>query len=83
MPKSSHVKLLKKVKIPNATGSSWGWAPALFDTRGRVRRDHVMIDGNDEIHTEGSYYVEWWKGGKRHREAVGPNAFAAADVAKA
>ena len=83
MPKSSQVKLLKKVKIPSPSGASWGWAPALFDSRGRVRRDHVVVNGKDELHTEGSYYVEWWKAGKRHREAVGPNAFAAADVAQA
>lgn len=83
MPKSSQVKLLKKVKILNAGGTTWGWASALFDSRGRVRRDHVVVDGKDETHTEGSYYVEWWEGGQRHREAVGPNAFAAADVAKA
>src|ERR1700733_3551976 len=83
MPKSSQVKLLKKVKIPSPGGTSWGWAVALFDSRGRVRRDHVVVNGKDENHPEGSYYVEWWKGGTRHREAVGPNAFAAADVAKA
>jgi len=38
---------------------------ALFDSKGRVRRDHVMIEGRDEAHSEGSYYLEWWDGGKR------------------
>ena len=75
MPKTSRVKLLKKIK----TNGNWIQAPALFDSKGRVRRDHVLIDGRDEVHPEGSYYLEWWDGGKRYREAVGPNAFAAAD----
>src|SRR6516164_11681029 len=52
---------------------------ALFDSKGRVRRDHVMIEGRDEAHSEGSYYLEWWDGGKRYREGAGPNAFAAAE----
>jgi hypothetical protein len=44
-----------------------------------VCRDHVMIEGRDETHTKGSYYLEWWEGGKRYREGAGPNAFAAAE----
>ena len=38
-----------------------------------------MIEGRDEAHSEGSYYLEWWDGGKRYREGAGPNAFAAAE----
>src|SRR5262249_13529865 len=38
----------------------------------RVRRDHVMIEDHDEVHAEGNYYLEWWDGGKRYREAAGP-----------
>jgi integrase len=83
MPKISQVKLLKKIKIPTAGSATWAWAPALFDSKGRVRRDHVVVDGRDETHSEGSYYLEWWEGGKRYRESVSPNAFAAADIARA
>jgi hypothetical protein len=39
----------------------------------------VKVEGRDEAHAEGSYYLEWWDGGKRYREAVGPNAFVAAE----
>jgi integrase/recombinase XerD len=53
---------------------------ALFDSKGRVRRDHVKVEGRDEAHAEGSYYLEWWDGGKRYREAAGPNAFVAAET---
>src|SRR6516165_5424363 len=75
MPKISRVKLLKKVK----SNGNWILVPALFDSKARVRRDHVMIEGGDETHSEGSYYLEWWDGGKRYREGAGPNAFAAAE----
>lgn len=79
MPRISRVKLIKKIKIPSPDGATWTFAPALFDSKGRVRRDHVMVSGADEVHPEGSYYLEWWNGGRRSREAAGPNAFAAAD----
>lgn len=38
-----------------------------------------MIEGRNEAHSEGSYYPEWWDGGKRYREGAGRNAFAAAE----
>ena len=44
MPKISRVKLLKKDK----RNGNWILVPALFDSKGRVRRDHVMIEGRDE-----------------------------------
>jgi integrase/recombinase XerD len=79
MPRISRVRLFKKVKVAAPDGVSWSLAPALFDSKGRVRRDHVIVDTRDEVHTEGSYYLEWWDGGKRYREAAGPNAFDAAE----
>jgi hypothetical protein len=62
--------------------SAWVLAPALFDSKGRIRRDHVGIEDRDEAHPEGSYFLEFWDQGKRKREAVGPDAFVAADRAK-
>ena len=78
MPRISRVKLLKQIKVDSA----WVLAPALFDSKGRIRRDHVMIEGRDEAHPEGSYFLEFWDQGKRKREAVGPDAFVAAERAK-
>jgi integrase/recombinase XerD len=78
MPRISRVKLFKRIKI----GEKWLLAEALFDSRGRLRRDHVRVQGRDETHPEGSYFIEWWDGGKRYREAVGPNGFEAADKAR-
>lgn len=82
MPKVSQVKLLKRIKIATPEHVTWGWGAALFDSKGRVRRDHVLVAGQDETHSEGSYYLEWWRDGKRYRESVGPNAFPAAEVAR-
>ena len=78
MPKISRVKLLKQIKI----NGNWAQAPALFDSKGRVRRDHVRVQGADEVHPEGAYYLEFWDQGKRHREAAGPDAFVAAERAR-
>ena len=50
MPKLSRVKLLKQIKI----AGNWTHAPALYDSKGRVRRDHVRINGADEVHAEGA-----------------------------
>lgn len=78
MPKVPTVKLLKQVK----TASKWVLATALFDSKGRVRRDHVRVNGIDESHPEGSYFIEWWNEGQRHREAAGADAQDAADKAR-
>jgi integrase/recombinase XerD len=78
MPRLGAVRLLKKIK----TLDSWKLAPALYDSKGRVRRDHVRVAGRDELHAEGSYYLEYWSGGARSREAAGPDAFIAAEAAR-
>jgi integrase/recombinase XerD len=82
MALTSHVKLVKKIKVPAPHGTTWTFAPALFDKKARVRPDHVLVNGRDELHTEGTYYLEWWNRGRRFREPGGPNAEAAADKAR-
>lgn len=78
MPKTPHVTLLKQVKVDG----NWRHARALFDTKGRVRRDRVRVSGLDELHPEGSYFIEWWDEGKRHLESVGADAQDAAEKAR-
>ena len=75
MPKIFRAKLLKKIK----NNGNWILVPALFDSKGRVRRDHVRVAGRDEVHPEGSYFIEWWEEGRRVKEAAGPDAFIAAE----
>ena len=78
MPKLPHVKLFKQVKV----NDKWILAPALFDSKSRVRRDRVLVAGKDELHPEGSYVIEWWNQGQRHRESVRADAQDAADKAR-
>lgn len=78
MPRLGAVKLLKKIKVDN----QWKLVPALYDTKGRVRRDHVRVATHDEVHPEGTYYIEFWSDGARAREAAGADAFIAAEKAR-
>jgi integrase len=78
MPRQARVILLKQIKH----NERWIPAPALFDSKGRVRRDHVRIQGRDEVHPEGGYFIEWRVDGKRVKQAAGPDAFIAADLAR-
>ena len=78
MPKPPHVNLIKQVKV----NGKWRPATVLFDRKGRVRPDRVRVNGQDEAHPEGSYFIEWWDQGKRRREAAGANAQDAADKAR-
>ena len=78
MAKLPRVSLLKQVKIDN----KWRHARALFDSKGRVRRDRVRVNGKDENHPEGSYFIEWWDQGKRHCDPAGADAQDAADNAR-
>jgi len=78
MPRLGTVRLLKKIKIDD----TWKLTPALYDSKGRVRRDHIRVNGRDEVHPEGAYYLEWWSDGVRTREAAGADAFLAAEKAR-
>ena len=55
MPKPPRVTLIKQVKV----NGKWRPATVLFDRKGRVRPDRVRVNGQDEAHTEGGYFIEW------------------------
>ena len=78
MPRVGRVKLLKKIKH----NDNWIFAAALFDSKGRVRRDHVTVGGGDQLHPEGVHFLQWWNAGVRTHEAVGPDAFVASERAR-
>ena len=69
------VKILKYVKVGNA----WRFANVVKSS-GRMVRDHGLIAGRDEHHSEGSYYLEWYEHGKRHRKTVADFATAAEEA---
>jgi integrase len=59
------VNILKKIKVDGA----WKLMAAVLEPNGRLK-DKVRIGGSIEVHSEGTYYLEWWEGPKRKREAI-------------
>ena len=64
-------------RIQTAPGE-WRYCPVVLSPNGRVKPDLVKINGVEEKHPEGAYYVEWRDGAKRIRVSVGKNAADAA-----
>ncbi|MBZ5507215.1 MAG: tyrosine-type recombinase/integrase [Acidobacteriia bacterium] len=65
---ANRVKILKYVKV----GEAWRFAN-VTERSGRIVRDHVVIAGRDEQHTEGTYYLEWYELDNRRRRKAVPN----------
>src|SRR5215469_12209156 len=64
------VNLTKRVKTALGTR----YCPVVQSANGRVKHDSVHVNGHQERHTEGAYYLEWREGGKRVRLSVGKDA---------
>jgi integrase len=50
------------------------YCPVVVNSSGRIKPDWVIVDGNQEKHPEGSYYLEWRERGRRKRLSVGKDA---------
>ena len=61
------VNLTKRVETP--LGSRY--CAVVLSANGRVRPDLVLVNGREERHREGSYYLEWREGKKRRRLSAG------------
>jgi integrase/recombinase XerD len=61
------VNLTKRVQTPHG----WRYCRVLLSTNGRVKPDIVVVNGKEERHAEGAYYLEWRDGAKRVRLSVG------------
>ena len=61
------VNLTKRIQ----TTSGWRYCPVVLSANGRVKPDVVLVNGNEERHTEGAYYLDWREAGKRIRLSVG------------
>jgi integrase/recombinase XerD len=68
------VNLTKRVQTPQG----WRYCPVVLSANGRVKPDGVLVNGKEEPHPEGAYYLEWREGTKRVRLSVGKNASDAA-----
>ena len=64
------VNLTKRVK----TAEGLRYCPVVESANGRIKPDWVVVDGQEEKHPEGAYYIEWREGGKRSRLSVGKDA---------
>jgi NADPH:quinone reductase len=55
------VNLTKRVK----TESGLRYCPVVLAANGRIRPNYVLVDGKQEVHPEGAYYLEWRNGARR------------------
>src|SRR2546425_2274938 len=56
------------------TSKGLRYCPVVLAVNGRVRPDLVIVNGKEERHPEGAYYLEWWERSKRIRLSVGKDA---------
>jgi len=64
------VNLTKRVQ----TAQGLLYCPVVISANGRVKPDVVLVDGKEEKHPDGAYYIEWRDAGKRIRLSVGKDA---------
>ncbi len=64
-----HVRVLKYVKV----AQKWRFA-LVAKQSGLIVLDHVLINGRDEYHPEGRYYVEWYERSRRRRCTIPTSA---------
>jgi len=55
------VNLTKRVQ----TAQGLRYCPVVMSANGRVKPDVVLVDGKEEKHPEGAYYIEWRDAGRR------------------
>ncbi|MGA2357510.1 MAG: tyrosine-type recombinase/integrase [Terriglobales bacterium] len=56
------------------TAQGMRYCPVVLSANGRVKPDAVLVNGKEERHPEGAYYLEWREGAKRVRLSVGKDA---------
>jgi integrase/recombinase XerD len=61
------VNLSKRVQTPHG----WRYCRVLLSANRRLKPDVVVVNGKEERHPEGAYYLEWREGSKRDRLSVG------------
>jgi integrase/recombinase XerD len=64
------VSLYKRV----STNRGLRYCPVVTSKNGRIKPDAVLVDGKEEQHPEGTYYLSWYEGRKLRRIAVGGDA---------
>lgn len=67
------VNITKRVDTPEGRR----YCPVVVGPSDRIQPDWVMVDGHQEKHPEGAYYLDRTEEGKRSRISVGSDATAA------
>ncbi len=67
------VNLKKRVK----TAKGLQYCDVVLSRNGRVKPHKVLVNGKEEHHPEGAYYIEWCEASKRVRLSVGTDAASA------
>lgn len=71
---NKNVWVTKRITTPRGRQ----YAPVVLTKNGKIKADYVLVKGEPEHHSEGTYHIEWYVGRKRIREAVGNDAGVAA-----
>jgi hypothetical protein len=50
------------------------YCPVVLSANGRIKPDMVLIEGREERHQEGAYYISWYEGKRLIRLSVGKDA---------
>ena len=64
------VNLTKRIH----TSRGMRFCRVVLSANGRVKPDWVHVNGHEERHPEGAYYLDWHESGKRMRVSVGTDA---------
>jgi integrase/recombinase XerD len=70
---SKEVNLTKRVQTGQGP-KDWRFCRVVVTAKGQIRPDLVIVNGKEERHAEGVYYIEWRQTGKRIRRPVGRDA---------
>lgn len=68
--KAYSVNLTKRIQTSNALR----YCPVVESANGRMKPDHVLVNGRPEKHPERAYYLEWREKGRRVRLSVGKDS---------
>ena len=65
------VNITNRVRIE---GKGWRFCEVVFGANRKIKSNAVLIDGKEQLHPEGRYYIDFLQDGQRKRLAAGASA---------